>query len=390
MERAGLREDMKIEDFSGLEFDCSCGRRHRVETEAICVSPDAPVSMAAQVSRLSGGKPVLLVADENTWGASRGLLESALSREGIEPIRLIFPGVSEPVPDEALVGSVLIACPPDAACIIAVGSGTINDTCRYVSYRMGIPYVIFATAPSMDGYASTVSPLIVGGRKITYAAHGPAGIWADPGILASSPERLWRAGFGDILGKFTALADWRLARDLKGEYHCPKVESLVRRAVATCVGDLESGGALDAGHLMEALILSGLAMGLIGNSRPASGAEHHLAHFWEITALAEGRRHPLHGESVGAATAVSARLYALMRDYLPAGFESPDVSLIERLLSLAGCAASPRDLGIPREVFHQSLLRAMEIRDRFTILRFCDEKGRLSELADSLTGEMYR
>ncbi len=384
-----MHETMKIVDFPGLDFECPCGKRHRVETEAIGISPEAPASMAAQARRLSGGKPVLLVADENTLSAAGEALEGALSREGIEPVRFVIPGERVPVPDEALVGSVLVACPPDAGCIIAVGSGTINDTCRYVSYRTGIPYVVYATAPSMDGYASTVSPLIVGGKKITYPARGAAGIWADPGVLERSPVRLWRAGFGDILGKFTALTDWRLARELRGEYFCADTESLVTRAVSVCVRDLEGAGRLDAAHLMEALVLSGLAMGLVGNSRPASGAEHHLAHFWEVRALAEGREHPLHGESVGAATVVSARLYSLMRNFLPTGFEIPDEGLIARLLGRAGCAASPRDLGISRDVFHESLLRAMEIRDRYTILRLCDERGTLGALAEAVTGSFY-
>ena len=139
----------------------------------------------------------------------------------------------------------------------------------------------------------------------------------------------------------------------------------------------------------EALILSGVAMGLVGNSRPASGAEHHMAHYWEMDALRRGEEHPLHGNSVGSAAVVSASLYELAAKELPEGFTPPDKDKIIACLEASGATVSPKDLGIRRDLCLEALLHAMKMRDRFTILRFMDGKGLLSACAVELTNRFY-
>jgi len=421
----------RLSDWPGLAFECDCGRRHAVGIERIDVSPGAALAAARQAIEFldkagegsGSSRKVLIVGDGNTLrvaGAGiSSLIASEAGADAVTALELSPRQVgADVVPDEAAVGRVLIEC-GDAAFILAVGSGSVNDTCRLVSARTGIPYAIFGTAPSMDGYASTVSPLIVGGRKVTYEACYPRGIFADPGILASAPPEMLRAGFGDILGKYTALADWRLARELTGEYHCPRMEALVDRAIERCVRPVLEGRGIDPLATTEALILSGVVMGMVGNSRPASGAEHHMAHYWETTALSAGRPHPLHGNSVGVATLMVAELYRMMGDRVPSGVNPPDPDSIRGLLAKAGYGQGdtgshgapsgivgsedtapigevppgdplgPRGLGIPRSVFREGVLHAMEIRERFTVLRLADRSGALEGAARSLTETYY-
>lgn len=119
----------------------------------------------------------------------------------------------------------------DVTLMIAVGSGSINDSVKYVSSRLKVPYVIVCTAPSMDGYVSDGAPLIVDGFKISYPARLAYGVVGDTDIMKDAPMDLIRAGFGDVVGKITALADWDLAVKVKNEYRCDTCVELVNRAL---------------------------------------------------------------------------------------------------------------------------------------------------------------
>jgi glycerol-1-phosphate dehydrogenase [NAD(P)+] len=381
-------------ELAGLSYDCGCGHAHGVDIQTIRTGREIAGDVAAFVSAHHPKARVVVVSDTNTAAAQGDAVAEALADAGLLVSRHTFvtEGAHFLVPDETAVGALLTGLPRDTGLIVGAGSGTINDLCRFVADRMKIPYLIVCTAPSVDGYASTVSPLILAGHKTTLEACYPEAVFADPDVLKAAPAALLQAGFGDLLGKLTALTDWDLARRLNGEYHCPVIEGMVRRALAVSTAQAAGIAARDAEactNLFDALLLSGLAMGMVGNSRPASGAEHHLAHFWEMDALAKGEEHALHGNAVGAATPVVARLYALMADLLPERMPHPDAAEIQQLLRQAGAADSPRALGISREVFHRSLLEAMHIRPRFTILRFAADHGRLAALAEQLTTEFY-
>ena len=142
-------------------------------------------------------------------------------------------------------------------------------------------------------------------------------------------------------------------------------------------------------NITEALILSGIAMGLIGNSRPASGAEHHLAHYWEIDALKHGREHPLHGNSVGVATVVVSSIYEMMADRIPAACKPAKSAEIASMLRHIGANDNPKSLGISRELFYESILHAKEVRPRYTVLQLASTYGLLEKFADELTSRFY-
>jgi glycerol-1-phosphate dehydrogenase [NAD(P)+] len=218
--------------------------------------------------------------------------------------------------DAHSVFRLLVDDDPRERCYVAVGSGTITDIVRFVAHRTGRDFVSLATAPSVDAYASVVAPLVVDGVKRTVPACAPIAIFADSEVLAHAPKPMIAAGFGDMICKFTAVADWRLGALLWGESFD---EAIARRSVAAASTCVEAASAIGAAEpeglaiLMAALIESGLCMAEAGHSRPASGAEHQYSHYWEMRLLAEHRPPILHGLKVGIGTLEAARLWDFVR-----------------------------------------------------------------------------
>lgn len=383
--------DRPISQWAGMEYSCACGKSHKVDIQAIRVGSGV-IQELPGILRDLGASHIFLVADNYTYEAAGRQVEQLLDQAGLAYHKRVFQTETPLVPNEYALGSVLAAMTSQDDMLLAVGSGTLNDVTKYVSARTGIPYVIAATAPSMDGYASTVAPTILDSFKTTLPAVYPAAIVADVDILKDAPMPMLTAGFGDIIGKFTSLADWRLSHQLNGEYYCPEVAGVIEAAVETCAANAQALAQREPQAIQavtEALILSGLAMGMVGVSRPASGAEHQMAHYWEMDALRRGEEHPLHGNAVGVGTVLAASLYEMAAEYLPQGFAAPDKGQILACLQAAGSCADPKELGIRRELCLESLLHAMELRDRFTVQKLLEQKGKLSLCAQELVARYY-
>ena len=383
--------DRPISQWARMEYSCACGKSHKVDIQAIRVGSGVMQELPG-ILRDLGASHIFLVADNYTYEAAGRQVEQLLDQAGLAYHKRVFQTETPLVPNEYALGSVLAAMTSQDDMLLAVGSGTLNDVTKYVSARTGVPYVIAATAPSMDGYASTVAPTILDGFKTTLPAVYPAAIVADVDILKDAPMPMLTAGFGDIIGKFTSLADWRLSHQLNGEYYCPEVAGVIEAAVETCAANAKALAQREPQAIQavtEALILSGLAMGMVGVSRPASGAEHQMAHYWEMDALRRGEEHPLHGNAVGVGTVLAASLYEMAAEYLPQGFAAPDKGQILACLQAAGSCADPKELGIRRELCLESLLHAMELRDRFTVQKLLEQKGKLSLCAQELVARYY-
>ncbi len=244
----------------------------------------------------------------------------------------------------------------------------------------------------MDGYASVVTPTIVDGIKATLDGVYPYAIIGDVDILKNAPMTMIYAGFGDILGKINALADWNLARQLHGEEYCEICAGFVKNALKKCIDNIDGikNREEDAiKYLMEALVIAGVTMGMFGNSRPASGAEHHFAHYWDEDAISRGVEHPLHGNSVGVGTVVAAEQYRIIKDKVPEGVDMPDPEEVTSLLKRLGAWHSPADLGISRDLFKRSILHSKDSRPKFTSSHFAGELGMLEEIAETLTNKFY-
>ncbi len=256
-----------------------------------------------------------LVADTNTYEAQGRVVEKALRAAGFDLKQIVFTN-KEVIADAAHVFDVLIAAGAELRTYIAVGSGTLTDITRFASHRTHSQFISVPTAPSVDGFASIGAPLIVHGVKITVICQAPLAIFADINVLCNAPQAMIAAGFADMLGKLTSIADWRIGRLLWNE---PYDEVIARRtldAVQVCIDNADGiGGASPAGiaRLLDALLESGYCMLDFGSSRPASGAEHHYSHYWEMMLLREGRPAILHGAKVGVATVMVAELYDRVR-----------------------------------------------------------------------------
>ena len=189
------------------EISCSCGKTHFCDIEEIIIEDHAIKQLTTILARHSY-KKLCVVSDDNTEKAAGFQVYEELNAAGYTYDKVVFHD-PELVPDEEALISLFSQVPNDCDLILAVGSGTINDLCRYVSYKMKIDYYIIGTAPSMDGYASNVSPLIIKHLKTTFEAHPARVILGDLDVIAKAPLHMISAGVGDILGKYVChrLAD---------------------------------------------------------------------------------------------------------------------------------------------------------------------------------------
>ncbi len=276
---------------------------------------DQAVAHLVEFCREKGLDKLFLVADRNTYAAQGKAAADALVAAGFDLKRTIFTN-EEVIADAAHVFDVLIAAGSDPRTYIAVGSGTLTDITRFASHRTHSQFISVPTAPSVDGFASIGAPLIIHGVKISVYCQAPYAIFADINTLARAPQTMIAAGFGDMLGKLTSIADWRLGRLLWNEPYNEAIAQRTLDAVQICVDNVDGIGQGEPqaiSRLFDALLESGYCMLDFGESRPASGAEHHTSHYWEMKLLREGRPAILHGAKVGVATVMVAALYDQVR-----------------------------------------------------------------------------
>ena len=384
-----------MNEMAGADFDCSCGRHHTLDIRHIIMGQGVLKELPKVLEPFSG-KKVYMLSDNHTFEAAGDRVLSILEAEDyLVKNVMLDSGDDILIPNEQAVGTMFLNLEPDTAVIVAVGSGTINDMAKYMSARTKSPYVIVCTAPSMDGYVADGAPLILEGRKISFVATLPYGVIGDTDIMKQAPMHMIHAGFGDVLGKLTALADWYLAKENVDEYCCETCVTLVQRALDKVTGSAEALAKRDDDavlYLIEALTLTGVAMGLIGVSRPASGAEHMLSHYWEMDFIAKGKFPELHGIKVGIATPVIAEIFEMMKDEVPeeAMKLAPSREYVEGLLKTVGAPVYPTDIGIDRELFYNSILEGYKVRNRYSILELALKTGRLEEIAEKITNRIYQ
>ena len=407
---------INMKEFTGK---CSCGREHTLAVEQIYLETGAldRISDILSSSSFAGYHNFVMICDDNTYQAAGKKVE-----QKIKDLRRIVLDSRNLHADEKGVAKVkeTLDTMVDTDCLAAVGSGTIHDLTRYCAYERKIPFISIPTAASVDGYVSTVAAMSWYGFKRSMIAVSPILVIADSQVIAAS-------GAGELLGKYTALADWKITNLLNGEYICDRIcrmeydalESLKKSLKGLASGDIEAYE-----ELMYGLLLSGLAMQMTGHSRPASGAEHHLAHFWEM-AVINKELNAYHGEKVGVGLILVSEIYHRAAEYLRTGDftvkghveietdliegtfrnqelcenikktntpnlldtirpgklrekteeivelieEIPDAEEIRRMLSSLQGAISLSDIGLDAQMKKKSARVAPYIRDRLTFLR---------------------
>ena len=288
---------INIKEFTG---NCSCGRDHQLVVDDVILEEGALKKLPEILNKepYDRYKHLVMVCDGNTYEAAGKEVEKLLN--GISVIKLDPENLHA---NEIGVAKVKEQLDPikEVDCMIAVGSGTVHDLTRYNAYERKIPFISVPTAASVDGYVSTVAAMSWYGFKKSMIAESPILVVADSRIITDAPMRLTASGVGDLLGKYTALADWKITNILDGEYICDRICEMEYDALDKLKESLDRLSNRDINayeELMYGLLLSGLAMQMTGHSRPASGAEHHMAHFWEM-AVINDEIDAYHGEKVG-------------------------------------------------------------------------------------------
>ena len=280
---------------------CSCGREHQIAVKEILIEAGAVEKLEEEMSEgmLREYISPLVICDTNTYAATEELMEDIYDR--CQVLVLDAEGLQA---DRQAIRIVENNMEEDIDLILAVGAGTIHDISRYVAYTYKIPFISVPTAASGDGFVTTVATMISDGVKKTVSSVAPICVYADTDIFSKAPQRLTAAGISDLMGKYICLADWKIASLVTGEYLCRetvKLEEKALKTVRSSIQDITEGEEDECEQLMYALILSGLAMQMIGSSRPASCAEHHVTHLWDMEVI-NGPLDALHGDKVSVAT----------------------------------------------------------------------------------------
>lgn len=246
--------------------------------------------------------------------------------------------------------------------IISVGGGRAIDVGKLAAHKLGVPFISVPTALSHDGIASKNVSLMTEGIYGSYPASTPYGLIVDLDIVKKAPYRMTASGSADIISNYTALEDWKLAGDVI-EY-AAGLSLLAANIVSDNVDGIRKleDNALE--NLTWALIISATSMTITGSSRPASGAEHMFSH-----ALDSLGTKALHGEQVG--------LGSIFFSYLQDG----NWKKIKNLLEKVGAPTTAKDIGIEENLIIQALLKAKDIRKRYTIL---DKKPLTEEKAKEI------
>lgn len=317
-----------IDRYCGFYRKDDDGREYTTRTRLVRVELGVNSRSAQLLAPLVGDGPVAIFLDENTRRVAGDDVIAAFQREGI-PLT-VFELRPQPDADHVVCDDTKILEATELlgsetfTHAIAVGAGTINDVVKMASFRRGIDYSVVATAPSMNGYTSAIAAILSDGVKTTQPCDAPVAALADPRVMAEAPYRMIASGIGDLYSKPVSNADWRLSHRLLGTFHSPIVMEIVEAA-----SELLDGVAprlvqrdVDAvGRLTGAIMLSGLAMQAAGTSGPASGGEHLVSHYIDMTGIALGLPYDFHGCQVAVGTCATSALYEEVMRLDPAAID---------------------------------------------------------------------
>lgn len=361
-------------------------------------------------------KRIICISDKKIWRNCKKFFPQNFSRNFDQFLLL-----ENPKPDEANLQKIF-SLGKNCDLIFAVGSGTINDLCKFVSAQTKIPYIIFASAASMNGYLSRNASIIINGHKKTLPATLPAKVFCDLEILSQAPLRLTKAGIGDSLCFYSCWFDWYLSHKILGTKFSKKPFELLAPSMAFFVKNYKKFSLRDEKFLkllVEIIMLSGQGMTDAAGSYPASQSEHMIAHTIEMK-FPEIAQKKLHGELIAVTTLTTAKLQKYLIDHgfefalemdsnLPANFFNEKISsecdkeykqkistcenyknlspkVIARLKEIYFSAekleqifthfkikTSPKFLGLSNQQYQACVMNAKFTRNRFTCLDLLSE-----------------
>jgi glycerol-1-phosphate dehydrogenase [NAD(P)+] len=425
-----------IEDVvKGRWTDPATGKPAKVPFETIMLAETLDGGEADVTAPLRLGRRLAVVSDVNTREAlGRRVSKSLKALGAIDDV--VLPG--DIACDEPTI-AVVRDKTRHADAVIAVGSGTLSDTCKYATFLDGRPFATFGTAASMNGYAaSTASVTLANGYKTSLPAHAPRGIFLDLKVSAEAPAWLSAAGLGDSLCRPTAQIDWWASHRLLGTFYSATPYALQHDEEAPTIAAAEGIGKHDLnaiGSLQRLLTLAGLGVCFTNVSNHGSMGEHQVSHWIDMFA---GLAHPgtTHGQQVGVASLAIARLQseilanpkpprvkptvisqeafidrygsdlgiicyaeakkkALDRDGAAAfndklahlwpqlreelqAFAMP-IADMEAALRKAGAPTTATEMGLPRKVWRDAIKYGRDVRNRWSFLDLADDSGLLDD-----------
>lgn len=278
------------------------------DTKALIIGNGVVCRTAEMFNQLFPGQKAIIVADENTWKVAGADAQKSLDEAGIVSYPAYVFASKDFYAEWKHVETLKAHLEPIDAVAIAVGSGVINDTVKYVSYLLGRKYMCVGTAASMDGFTAYGSSITKDGNKQTFDCPAPFGFVLDSGIAAEAPKELAASGYADLIAKIPAAADWMIADAVGSEKIDEFAWGLVQDGLKEALADpaaVRAGDVEKTQALADGLLMSGFAMQAIQSSRPASGAEHQYSHCWDMEDLCYDGKHVSHGFKVGIGTLMS-------------------------------------------------------------------------------------
>jgi len=437
---------MRMDMYSLLNkrFICSfCGREHYIPTKKVITKKGAISLLPSFISDLIKGKKVLILSDNITYDVAGKRCKEILKREyGVTSLILKPQGTRTVHAEEKYLPGIFKSA-KNKDVIIAVGTGSITDMGKYVADKLKIPLISFPTAPSMNGFTSGVSALLIKGLKITIPVKPALGILIDTDIISSAPLDLIKSGFADSLAKSFANTDWKISSMISGDFFCPlplKITTEAEEKYINRAGELIQRNEKVISYLMEGLSAGGFSIVLAGKSSPASGGEHLISHFLDVEAHKE-KREPFsyHGLQVGLGIITSSTIYERLKNLSSKEVEkrllqreidydeeirlfgkdaplikkefSKKISILKELpqrlpplwneikekafplvhssqkikdvLKKANCPLYFKEIGVDKSLAYKAIITARYIRGRLTILDIASELGILREIAEN-------
>jgi glycerol-1-phosphate dehydrogenase [NAD(P)+] len=322
------------------------------------------------VGRLGLRGKALVMSDSNCYDIAGRAVSSLLEQSGLAVDFLLVKTMA--IEDMAAIENQVKELKPQV--LFGVGGGTIIDAAKISSCTQDIPFVSIPTTVSHDGIASPLASIKGSDKPYSILAQAPLAIIADTQVIAKAPWRFVVSGCGDVIAKFTAVKDWKLAHEETGEYYGGYAASLALMSAKLVSENAELiVYRQDEGLrvLLEALISCGVAMSIAGSSRPCSGSEHLFSHALDII----NSNHAMHGEQCGVGSIMTAYLHRA------------NWQRIRKTLKQIGAPTTATQLGVKDSDVVKALEMAAKIRpERYTILHKLNLTAEACEKTAKATG----
>jgi glycerol-1-phosphate dehydrogenase [NAD(P)+] len=415
--------------------DPDTGKPAIVPFKTIRIEESLDGGAADVVAPLKIGKRIAVVSDRNTHEAlGRRVAKEMKGLGTVDDV--VFPGDTHC--DESTIAHMKDRT-RHADAVVVVGSGSLCDTVKYATFEDGRPYVAFATAASMNGYAAGTASVTLGnGYKTSLPAHAPRGVFIDLKVNADAPTWLSAAGLADSMCRPVAQVEWWGSHRLLGTPFSSTPFALLEKdepEMIKAAQGLPTHSIAANGWLHRVMVMSGFGNVILGTSHAGSMGEHQVSHWIDMFA---GKDHPgtKHGQQVGVASIAIARLhqqlFALNKPpqvkptkISETGFvlrygeslgrmmfaeavkkaldertadvfnerlaevwpelreESLKVLIpaadITRIIASAGGPTSATELGLPRPVWRKAMKYARDVRNRWSYLDLADDAGLLDD-----------